>query len=156
MESLPLRPHGTGDVTELAETPIRLVGEGLFEWPVSLGDRSALFGARCRACHEVVFPFLRDCPNCLEADAMERFTLAGRGKLLDFVIVERGPAGYATPYAQAYIKLVDGPKIYSMLSGVELTETGPKIGQEMELFIDVIRETDGVNIVGWKFRPEEV
>jgi uncharacterized OB-fold protein len=85
---------------------------------------------------------------------MDRFTLAGRGELVDFVVVERGPAGYATPYVQAYIKLMDGPKIYSMLTGVEPTETGPKVGQTMEIIVDVIRKADGVDIVGWKFRPE--
>lgn len=135
---------------------IRLVGEGLFTWPVDLGTRSDLLGARCRQCGEVVFPFLQDCPNCFEADAMDRFTLAGRGTLVDFVVVERGPAGYAVPYVQAYIKLVDGPKIYSMLSGVEPTESGPKIGQPMEMIVDVIRGEDGVDVVGWKFRPEHI
>jgi uncharacterized OB-fold protein len=87
---------------------------------------------------------------------MEHFTLAGRGTLVDFVVVERGPAGYAVPYVQAYIKLVDGPKIYAMLTGVEPTETGPKVGQPMEMIVDVIRSEDGVDIVGWKFRPEQI
>jgi uncharacterized OB-fold protein len=87
---------------------------------------------------------------------MDPFTMAGRGTLVDFVVVERGPAGYAVPYVQAYIKLLDGPKIYSMLSGVEPTETGPRIGQDMEMFIDVIRSENGVEIVGWKFRPESI
>jgi uncharacterized OB-fold protein len=132
------------------------VGEGLFTWPVDVGSRSDLLGGRCRLCGEVVFPFLQDCPNCFEADSMDRFTLAGRGTLVDFVVVERGPAGYAVPYVQAYIKLDDGPKIYSMLSGVEPTETGPKIGQGMEMIVDVIRSEDGVDIVGWKFRPEQI
>jgi uncharacterized OB-fold protein len=142
------------EATMPAEESTRLVGEGMFQWPVAIGERSQLFGARCRLCQEVVFPFLQDCPNCQEADSMDRFTLAGRGTLVDFVVVERGPAGYATPYVQAYIKLMDGPKIYSMLTGVEPTETGPKVGQTMEMIVDVIRNADGVNIVGWKFRPE--
>jgi uncharacterized OB-fold protein len=128
----------------------------LFTWPVALGTGSEFLGARCRQCDEVVFPYLQDCPNCFEADAMEHFTLSGRGTLVDFVVVERGPAGYAVPYLQAYIKLVDGPKIYSMLSGVEPKETGPRIGQAMEMIIDVIRSEDGVDIVGWKFRPEQI
>lgn len=137
-------------------TSVRLVGDGLFKWPVPMGSRSEFLGARCRQCDEVVFPFLRDCPSCFEAEAMDPFTMAGRGTLVDFVVVERGPAGYAVPYVQAYIKLLDGPKIYSMLSGVEPTETGPRIGQDMEMFIDVIRSENGVEIVGWKFRPESI
>ena len=139
-----------------ASTSMRLVGEDLFNWPVPLGSRSNFLGARCHQCGEVVFPFLQDCPNCFEASSMDAFAITGRGLLVDFVVVERGPAGYAVPYVQAYIKLVDGPKIYSMLTGVEPTETGPKIGQSMEMIVDVIRNEGGVDIVGWKFRPEQI
>ena len=87
---------------------------------------------------------------------MDHFTLVGRGKLVDFVVVERGPSGYKVPYVQAYVKLVDGPKIYTMLSGVEPIESGPKIGESMEMIIDVIRCEDGIDIVGWKFQPEAI
>ena len=140
----------------MSSPTVRLVGEGFFNWPVPIGSKSNFLGGKCRQCDEVVFPFLQDCPSCFVADSMDHFTLVGRGKLVDFVVVERGPFGYKVPYVQAYVKLVDGPKIYTMLSGVEPIESGPKIGESMEMIIDVIRCEDGIDIVGWKFQPEAI
>jgi uncharacterized OB-fold protein len=86
---------------------------------------------------------------------MDRYELAGRGTLVDYVIVERGPAGFAVPYFQAYVKLNDGPKIYSMLEEVQIAEPGLTIGQPMEMLIETIRSDGSVDIVGWKFRPSK-
>jgi uncharacterized OB-fold protein len=85
---------------------------------------------------------------------MEAFELSGNGTLVDFVVTHRGPAGFAVPYVQGYVKLDDGPTVYSMLTEVEPTESGVQVGTRMSMVFDTIRIDDGVDIVGWKFRPE--
>lgn len=134
---------------------VRLVGEGLFDWPPSGGQPAGpLHGARCTRCHEVVFPYLLDCPVCMQPGVMEPYEVRGAGTLVDFVVTQRGPAGFAVPYVQGYIKLDDGPTIYSMLTGVEATEAGPIVGARMHMVLETIRRDGDVDIVGWKFRPE--
>jgi uncharacterized OB-fold protein len=86
-------------------------------------------------------------------NSMIPFELAGKGALVDFVVAERGPAGFAVPYIQAYIKLDDGPTVYSMLANVEPTELGPQIGESMEMVLGVIRRDGLIDIIGWKFQP---
>jgi uncharacterized protein len=134
---------------------VRLVGEGLFDWPPSTSQTAGpLHGARCSRCQEIVFPHLLDCPLCMQPEVMEPYDVRGAGTLVDFVITQRGPAGFAVPYVQGYVKLDDGPTIYSMLTGVEATESGPKVGERMRMVLEAIRKEGDVEIVGWKFRPE--
>jgi uncharacterized OB-fold protein len=135
----------------------RLVGEGLFDWPTPAGhdaDGPSLHGAKCAHCGEVLFPYLEDCPVCMEPGVMEPFELAGRGRLRDFVITQRGPSGFVVPYVQGFVQLDDGPVIYSLLTGVEPTEDGPTVGARMEMVIETIRHLDDADLIGWKFRPE--
>ena len=72
-------------------------------------------GSRCRHCAEIVFPALRDCPQCVRSDVMEPYVLTGHGALRDFVVAERGPAGFAVPYVQSWIRLDDGPLVFSII-----------------------------------------
>ena len=132
---------------------IRLVGEGLFEESGSLAGGAVLLGSKCGACGEVVFPELLDCPACLGFGTMAPARLVGRGHLRDFVVAERGPAGFAVPYIQAYVKLVDGPVVFSTIAGAPQDGSTLKIGEEMIMTVERIRSADGVDIVGWKFRP---
>lgn len=141
------------DVETRLEVPtIRLVGEGLFDWPPNNG-KASLHGAKCQDCQEVVFPTLADCPVCMTPNTMAAFELDGKGTLVDFAVTERGPAGFEVPYIQAYIKLNDGPMLYSMLANVDPTELGPRIGDSMEMTLGTIRWDETIEIVGWKFRP---
>jgi uncharacterized OB-fold protein len=133
----------------------RLVGDGLFEWPPSNGLLPTLHGAKCRECGEIVFPFLADCPLCMRPGVMVAFELRGSGTLKDFVVTHRGPTGFATPYVQGYIKLDDGPTIYSLLSKVEPTETGPIVGARMKMSLEPVRRDGATDIIGWKFEPGE-
>jgi uncharacterized OB-fold protein len=72
-------------------------------------------GSRCRHCGEIVFPALRDCPLCVRSDVMEPYVLPGHGVIRDFVVAERGPAGLAVPYVQSWVRLDDGPVIFSII-----------------------------------------
>jgi uncharacterized OB-fold protein len=134
----------------MAERP---VAEGLFVE----GDGGAglpwLLGSRCSRCAEVVFPRMRDCPNCIGHDTMEPCRLRGHGRLRDFVVAQRGPTGFAVPYVQAYVKLDDGPVVYTNLVGVEPDESAIEPGIEVEMQIGVVKSVAGIDYVGWTFRP---
>ncbi len=86
---------------------------------------------------------------------MSGFELEGIGTLVDFVVAQRGPAGFVVPYVQAFIKLKDGPVIYSMLTNVSPTEEGPRIGAQMEMVVDSIRLDGETSVIGWKFQPKD-
>jgi uncharacterized OB-fold protein len=74
-----------------------------------------LLGSRCRGCGEVLFPAMRDCPVCVEPDTMVQLEVLGHGVLRDYVISERGPDRFEVPYVQAWIKLDDGPVVFSIV-----------------------------------------
>src|ERR1700728_1587026 len=107
---------------------VQVVGEGYFDWPEPENKVGVLHGAKCSQCGEVIFPSIVDCPVCLKPAVMMPYDLRGCGTLVDFVIAQRGPAGFSVPYVQAYVKLDDGPTIYSMLANVDVSESGPKAG----------------------------
>jgi uncharacterized OB-fold protein len=133
----------------------RLVGDGLFDWPPTDGLTPTLHGAKCRDCGEIIFPYLADCPLCMQPNVMVAFELRGTGTLKDFVVTHRGPTGFATPYVQGYIKLDDGPTIYSLLDKVEPTETGPKLGERMKMSLGPVTRDGTTDIIGWKFEPDD-
>jgi uncharacterized OB-fold protein len=128
--------------------PIR---EGLFTIPSSPLGKSNLIGSRCRNCQEVIFPQRPICLNCF-AKALEEVALSSRGRLFTYTINHQGPREFPTPYASGYIDLPEGVRIYSLLTDWETK--GLKIGAEMELVIEKIKEDNEGNIVlGYKFRP---
>jgi uncharacterized OB-fold protein len=98
---------------------------------------------------------MSDCPNCVSHDTMERYRLRGHGHLRDFVVAHRGPTGFAVPYVQAYVKLDDGPVVYTNLDGVDPDESRIELGVEVEMRIGVVKTVDGVDFVGWTFHPVE-
>jgi uncharacterized protein len=129
----------------------RLVGVGLFN--AAPDQDPMLLGGRCSNCGEVVFPRVHDCPACLTYDSVKSHSIRGRGRLLRFVVAHRGPVGIAVPYIQAYIKLDDGPIIYSLIEGRGISEDAVEIGEVLEISIGPVRVVDGVEIIGWKFHP---
>lgn len=133
----------------------RPVASGLFEAGADESDAPALLGSRCSNCGEVVFPRMSDCPNCVNHNTMEPYRLRGHGHLRDFVVAHRGPTGMAVPYVQAYVKLDDGPVIYTNLDGVEPDESRIEAGIEVEMRIGVVKSVDGVDFLGWTFHPVE-
>lgn len=131
----------------------RPIAEDLFDWPPR-EEPPTLFGSRCRTCGETVFPALRDCPLCGTPDAMKSRRLGGSGTLCDFVVAERGPEGFAVPYIQAYVRLGDGPVVYTLLTGVDAQEPDVRVGDRMTMVFDDISADGQRTVVGWKFRPE--
>ena len=127
------------------------IHEGLFNIPSSPSEKPYLIGSRCRNCQEVMFPQRRICLNCF-GKGLEQVALNSRGRLFTFTINHQGPKEFSTPYASGYIDLPEGVRIYSLLTDWETK--GLKIGAEMKLVIEKIKEDNEGNVVlGYKFRP---
>ncbi|HVW45280.1 MAG TPA: zinc ribbon domain-containing protein [Amycolatopsis sp.] len=118
--------------------------------------RCVLAGSRCRRCKEVLFPAMRDCPVCLEPDVMEGYQLAGHGTISDYVVAERGPEGFPVPYVQAWLKLDDGPVVFSIIETPD-----PRSPEHLTLGspATMVRRrfgADGSAFTGWKFVPDSL
>jgi uncharacterized OB-fold protein len=125
--------------------------EGLFTIPSSLSEKPHLIGSRCRNCQEVMFPSRPTCLNCFGKN-LEQVALSSRGRLFTFTINHQGAKEFSPPYASGYIDLPEGVRIYSLLTDWETK--GLKIGAEMKLVIEKIKEDNEGNVVlGYKFRP---
>lgn len=135
--------------SERSETGFRYVGQGLFEEEDGV---AYLLGCVCVHCGEVVFPFMRDCPRCVTADTMRPKRLLGAGVITDFVVAHRGASGFRVPYIQSYVLLDDGPLVYSMIDAPP-SEDAIAVGERVTMKIQAIREDEGVQVVGWIFRP---
>ena len=128
--------------------PIR---EGLFHIPSSPSEKPYLIGSRCEGCQEVMFPQRKICLNCFGRE-LDQVRLSSRGKLFTFTVNHQGPKEFSTPYASGVVDLPEGVRIYSLLTDWEAK--GLKIGTEVELVVEEIKEDNNENIVvGYKFRP---
>jgi uncharacterized OB-fold protein len=97
---------------------------------------------------------MQDCPNCISKGTMLPDRVPGNGALQDFVVAERGPVGFHTPYVQAYVKLDSGPVIYGNLDVADPDDEGIAAGRRVTMHIGVISTHDGVDVIGWMFRLE--
>lgn len=144
--------QGSVATTDVPGRTRRPIADGLFEQD---GETGAwwLLGSRCSRCAEVVFPSMNDCPNCVSHDTMRPHRIRGRGRVRDFVLVHRGAKGFAVPYVQSFIKLDDGPVIYSTIDGGDPEEMTLRLGTEVEMCIGVVKTIDDVEYLGWTFHP---
>ena len=127
---------------------------GIVHEATSSDDRSYLIGSKCRACGRTFFPRRSVCRVCMRDDTMEETALSTRGKIDTFTVIGVAPVGFKAPYIQAYVDLPEGPRIFSLITGVEPSETALRDGEEVELVIDKIREDEnGNDLIGYKFRP---
>jgi len=127
------------------------IHDGLFTVSSSAPGKSYLIGSRCRNCQEVMFPQRPICLNCFGRD-LAQVALSPKGKLFTYTINHQGPREFSTPYASGFVDLPEGVRIYSLLTDWEAK--GLKIGSEMELVIEKIKEdNEGSIVVGYKFRP---
>jgi uncharacterized OB-fold protein len=115
-------------------------------------DGSLTFlGSRCQTCCEVIFPAVRDCPLCATPDTMNPYGIPARGVVTKAIVAERGPSGVAVPYVQAFVRLDDGPVIYSTLDIDTSGDLTSVVGAEMEGHLAVVRSDEQQEFVGWKF-----
>ena len=140
----------SGEAPKKEQIPIE---EGLFVVPSSPFRKSYLVGSKCRSCGEVIFPPRRCCRRCSSTD-LEEVALSRRAKLYSFtsIVVKLPNAKLQPPYFVGVVELPEGERIRTLL-----TDSDPallRIGDEMELVIDVVYEDEsGREVLGWKFRP---
>ena len=131
-----------------------IIEEGLFYQPTSPEERPYLIGSKCTLCSNVTFPKMQVCPRCAKKDTMTEVHLSGRGKLDTFSIVNAALPGFKAPSIQAYVNLEEGPRIWSLITGVEPDEKALKIGMDVELVVEKVREdAQGNEVISYQFRP---
>ena len=116
-------------------------------------ERPILLGSWCGSCREYFFPRRRLCPICLQdATAVE---LPGMGTLYSYTFVHGRAAAWGKIHADGYgvgeVDLTDGPRIQSVLTG---EPNKWEIGTPMQIDFEVVKESEGDEVVMYCFRPE--
>jgi uncharacterized OB-fold protein len=87
---------------------------------------------------------------------MVEIKLGPYGILVSFAVMQVGPPDFPPPYIIGYVKLEEGPVIFTPITGCEARDDALDIGQKMEIVIEKIKEDGkGNNVIGWKFKPVE-
>jgi len=135
----------------MTDLPIK---EGLFHIPQSSNDKPYLIGSRCRVCGYTVFPKQDVCVRCRQDGTMEQLKLGPYGILETFATMRVGPPDFPPPYIIGYVKMKEGARLFTLITGCETKDDALEIGEEMELLIEKIKEdTEGNHLIGWKFKP---
>ncbi len=135
----------------MADIPIK---QGLFHIARSPDDSSYLIGSRCRICNYTSFPQKTVCVKCRRDDTMEELRLGTHGTLENFALMRVGPPDFPPPYMVGYIRMAEGPIVFSQITGCQPEDDALEIGQKMELVIETVKkDPQGNNLIGWKFRP---
>ncbi|MFC2031931.1 Zn-ribbon domain-containing OB-fold protein [Chloroflexota bacterium] len=135
---------------EREQIPVR---EGLFVLPSAPAEKPYLVGSKCRSCGEVAFPKRHHCRRCTSAD-LEDVTLSRTAKLHSFttVRVKIPDAKVKSPFLVGFVELPEGERVRTLLTDCDAASL--KIGDEMELVIDVVyQDESGTDVLGWKFKP---
>lgn len=112
-----------------------------------------LIGSKCKNCNHVSFPKRNVCPVCVSRDSMEDVELSNVGKIETFSIMHVGAPGFQVPYIVGYVKIPEGPKIFTIIQHEKGKEGSIEIGREVELTLGKIREDEeGNEVIGFQFR----
>lgn len=130
------------------------VEAGLFYQPQSPGEKPYLIANKCKVCGYTCFPrLIMDCPRCQKKGTMETTQISGKGKLDTYSTCNSALPGFPMPTIQGYV-LIGGARIWSQITGTDMTGKDLKVGQDMELVIEKLRDdADGNEIISYKFRP---
>jgi len=135
----------------MADLPLK---KGLFHIAESSADSSYLIGSKCKICNYTTFPRKTVCVRCRRDDTMEELKLGPRGTLENYAVMRVGPPDFPPPYMLGYVRMKEGPIIFTQITGCGTEDDALEIGAEMELVIEPIKkDLQGNNLIGWKFRP---
>jgi len=132
------------------------IGEGLFAWPT---NEPSLIAIHCKSCGDYFFPKTFTCrnPECKEKN-IEEVTLGRTGRLLSYTILHYPPpppfviSGTYEPTPIAEVEMSEGIRILGIMANTKPENIN--IGIQLELIFDKIYEDEnGIEIIGWKFRP---
>lgn len=69
-------------------------------------------------------------------------------------MARQAPPGFTAPYVQAFVRLEEGPLVFTPVTGCEPRDDALTIGQEMELAIEPLRQDEqGQVVLSWTYRP---
>lgn len=128
--------------------------EGVLHLATSPSEETYLIGGKCKLCGQVCFPKRAVCPVCVKGDTMEEIPLSRRGTVSFFSISRISQPRFPAPYVQSFVRLHEGPEIFSIITGVDPDSMTLQIGAEVELVIEKIGEDqNGNDVVVYKFAP---
>jgi uncharacterized OB-fold protein len=85
---------------------------------------------------------------------MENIPLGSHGRLETFAVMQVGPPGFKVPYVIGYVKTREGALVFAPITGCEAKDEALKVGEEMELVIEKVKEDGkGNHLIGWKYKP---
>jgi len=130
------------------------VEEGLFYQPQKPGEKPYLIALRCKECGYTDFPrLIQDCPRCQKKGTMETVQLSGTGTLDTYSTCNSALPGFPMPTIQGYVE-IGGARVWSQITGTDMTGAALKPGMEVELVIEKLRQdAEGNDIMSYKFRP---
>jgi uncharacterized OB-fold protein len=130
------------------------IAEGLFHLPKGDLASGYLIGAQCSRCSLVLFPRRRVCPVCLDRESMGETTLSKHGTLYSFSVNRMAPDGFTAPYITGKVDLPEKVRIFSVITGCQVTEDALSIGMDMRLVFKVVgKDPDGNELIGYTFQP---
>lgn len=128
--------------------------DGILHLPTSPSEETYLIGSKCKLCGQVSFPKRVVCPVCVKGNTMEEVPLSRYGTIRAFSISRISQPGFHAPYVQSFVRLHEGPDIFSIITGVDPDNMTLQVGTEVELVIEKISEDqNGNDIVVYKFAP---
>ena len=143
----------------MADKPIEAAIEGWF----TLDHTPRLLGAKCQQCGTYYFPkhisFCRN-PHC-ESEEFTEVPLSRSGKIWSYTNACYKPpepfiaAEPFEPYTIAAVELDEEKMIIlgQVITGVDVSELS--VGDEVELVLETLFETEDVNKVTWKWKPSQ-
>lgn len=112
------------------------------------GGRTLLGGVACGLCGHVSFPIRPVCPNCL-GTKVEEMPIGAHATLLMHTVSYVVPEGFEAPLVQAWVRLDEGPEIFSLLFCSTEDAARLSAGQRLEFEVDI----DGTKVEKWGYRP---
>ena len=130
--------------TETGAVPFR---PGLIELGAD-GD-GHLLGSRCPDCGACFFPARHVCSRCL-TEGLDPARLSTRGTVYSCTVVHQAAPEFEVPYALGYVDLPEGVRVLGQIVGV--APEAVCIGMEVELALEPVAESDGQQLIGYRFR----
>ena len=130
-------------------------------WYTLEDDLPSLIGNRCKACGTYFFPkeklFCRN-PDC-DSDIFEEVKLSRKGKVWSYTnACYQPPEPYVStepfePFTIVAVELEEEKMIVLGQAMKEVTCDDLKVGQDMELVLDILSEDENCEDVIWKWQP---
>ena len=119
-------------------------------------DGICLLGSMCEECGEIYFPpkEIDICSHC-QSESIKTIELSRKGEIHSFTVVHQPPAGGfykgTVPFIYALVKLPEGVIIPGHVIA-DMDEL--KIGDAVEVVLDVLFEEEDGPVISYKFKKE--